>query len=100
MAQRHDHDHERKLRPKRAGEPAPGFLGDMQVRRSGRRRKLRPALNASGNGHQMSRITTITVVICIMRRALPLDSGMPLILLHQKYTVTATLKKPENPFGL
>ena len=58
-----------------------------------------PPLNASVNGHQMSRITTITVVICIMRRALPLDSGTPLILLHQKYTVTATLKKTENQFG-
>src|SRR5438309_1619871 len=56
-------------------------------------------LNASVNGHQMSRITTMTVVICIIRRALPLDSGTPLILLHQKYAVTATLKKTENQFG-
>ena len=40
--------------------------------------------DASVNGHQMSRITTITVVICMMRRALPLDSGTPFMLLRQK----------------
>src|SRR5437764_2131737 len=44
------------------------------------------------SGHQISKMTTITVVICMIRRALLLDSGTPLILLHQKYTVTAILK--------
>jgi len=34
--------------------------------------------------HQIIRITTITVVICIMRSAFTLDSRMPLVLLHQK----------------
>src|SRR5204862_4952499 len=55
--------------------------------------------SSSVRGHQMSRITTITVVICMIRRALPLDSGTPLILLHQKYAVTAMLKNTENQFG-
>ena len=32
-------------------------------------------------GHQISRMTTITVVICMMRSALPLDSCTPLMLL-------------------
>ena len=32
-------------------------------------------------GHQMRNATTMTVVICIMRSALPLDSWIPLILL-------------------
>src|SRR5689334_12574952 len=58
-----------------------------------------PPLVSSVRGHHIRRITTITVVICIMRRALPLDSGTPLILPHQKYAVTATLKKTENAFG-
>src|SRR5207248_8959620 len=47
---------------------------------------LRSWWRSSVNGHQMSRIATMTVVICMMRRALPLDSGTPLMLLHQKYT--------------
>src|SRR5262249_51145420 len=40
-------------------------------------------------GHQIRKITTMTVVICTIRSALPLDSWIPLMLLHQKYTVTA-----------
>ena len=35
-------------------------------------------------GHQIRKITTITVVICMMRSALPLDSCMPLMFSHQK----------------
>src|SRR5689334_21487423 len=58
-----------------------------------------PPLRASVKGHQTSKTTTMTVVICIMRRAFPLDSGTPLILLHQKYTVTALAKNTENQFG-
>src|SRR5690348_2432215 len=50
-------------------------------------------------GAQISRTTTMTVVICIMRSALVLDSGTPLMLLHQKYMVTATLKKTEKVLG-
>src|ERR1035438_7664878 len=42
--------------------------------------------------HQTIRITTITVVICMMRRAFSLDSWMPMIFLRQKYTVTAAAK--------
>src|SRR5277367_3793001 len=45
------------------------------------------------NGHQINNATTMTVVICIMRSALPLDSCMPLVFCHQKYTVTMTAKK-------
>src|SRR4051794_17696592 len=55
--------------------------------------------NSSVSGHQISRITTITVVICMIRNALLLDSGTPLMLPHQKYTVTATLKNTENKLG-
>src|SRR5271154_3420004 len=36
------------------------------------------------SGHQISSITTITVVICMIRSALPLDSWTPLIFAHQK----------------
>ena len=35
-------------------------------------------------GHQISRIATITVVICMIRSALPLDSCTPLMFIHQK----------------
>ena len=35
-------------------------------------------------GHQIRKATTMTVVICMMRSALPLDSWMPLMLLRQK----------------
>ena len=36
------------------------------------------------SGHQMSSATTITVVICMIFSAAPLDSSIPLMLLHQK----------------
>ena len=36
------------------------------------------------SGHQINNATTITVVICMMRSALPLDSWMPLVFIHQK----------------
>ena len=51
-------------------------------------------------GHQIRRITTITVVICMIRSALVLDSGTPLMFDHQKYTVTTTLKNTANELGL
>ena len=38
--------------------------------------------------HQTIRITTITVVICMMRSAFSLDSWMPMMFLRQKYSVT------------
>ncbi len=34
--------------------------------------------------HQMIRITTITVVICMMRSAFSLDSWIPMMFLRQK----------------
>src|SRR5581483_4306296 len=43
-----------------------------------------PPRRTSVSGHQIRRITTITVVICMMRRALVLDSGTPLMFDHQK----------------
>jgi hypothetical protein len=43
-----------------------------------------PPWTNSVRPHQISRITTITVVIFMMCRALVLDSGTPLMLLHQK----------------
>ncbi len=36
--------------------------------------------------------TTITVVSCIMRSAFWLDSGIPLMFSHQKYSVTKIAK--------
>src|SRR5437879_13164349 len=43
--------------------------------------------------HQTRKITTINVVSCIMRSALVLDSCRPLMLYHQKYSVTTIAKK-------
>src|SRR6476661_1908504 len=51
------------------------------------------------SGHQIKNATTITVVICMIRRAAELDSWMPLMLLRQKYSVTITPKKAANMFG-
>src|SRR5258707_11506382 len=48
------------------------------------------------SGHQITKATTITVVICMMRSAAELDSWMPRILLRQKYSVTSTPKKAAN----
>src|SRR5208283_4927938 len=42
--------------------------------------------------HQLIRITTITVVICMMRMAFWLDSCTPLMLYHQKKSVHMTAK--------
>src|SRR5579862_2764634 len=53
----------------------------------------------SVTGAHINRITSITVVICIIRSAFVLDSGTPLMLLHQKYTVTTMLKNTENHAG-
>ena len=36
------------------------------------------------SGHQINNATTMTVVICMIRSALPLDSWMPLMFSHQK----------------
>ena len=41
----------------------------------------------------------MTVVICMMRRALVLDSGTPLMFDHQKYPVTMTLKNTAKELG-
>src|SRR6185295_17660131 len=49
--------------------------------------------------HHMRNVTTIMVVICMMRSALWLDSGRPLILHHQKYAVTRTANITANRFG-
>src|SRR5436190_10731066 len=54
---------------------------------------------ASVMPHQTRKITTITVVICIMRSALPLDSCRPLMLYHQKYKVTAMAKNTAKELG-
>src|SRR5580693_3643329 len=48
------------------------------------------------SGHQINNATTMTEVICIMRKALPLDSCIPLVFCHQKYTVTRTAKNAEK----
>ena len=53
----------------------------------------------SVSGHQISRATTITVVICMILSAFPLDSWIPLVLLHQKYPVTTTPKTAAKEFG-
>ena len=39
--------------------------------------------------------TTITVVTYMIRSAFSLDSGMPLMFSHQKYSVTTTAKTAE-----
>src|SRR6266446_2444123 len=49
--------------------------------------------------HHMRNITTMTVVICMMRSALALDSLMPFVLLHQKYAITIRAKPAANRFG-
>ena len=43
-----------------------------------------PPLISSVSGHQIRKITIITVVICMIRSAFPLDSCMPLRFSHQK----------------
>src|SRR5215471_16031221 len=53
----------------------------------------------SVNVHQTRNVTTMIVVICIMRSALWLDSGRPLMLHHQKYAVTRTANVTANRFG-
>src|ERR1700676_3511291 len=45
---------------------------------------LAPPRIISVIGAQNSKITTMTVVICMIRKALWLDSGTPLVLLYQK----------------
>src|SRR5882724_2649228 len=46
--------------------------------------RCQPLVSSSVIGHQMSRMPTMTVVICMMRSALPLDSCTPLMFCHQK----------------
>ena len=41
----------------------------------------------------------MTVVTCMMRSALVLDSGIPFMFSHQKYSVTAIAKKTEKISG-
>ena len=53
-------------------------------------------LSSMVSGHQINRIATITVVICMMRSALPLDSCTPLMFSHQKYNVIKTATPAEN----
>ena len=43
-------------------------------------------------------ITTITVVMYMMRRAFSLDSGIPLMFSHQKYAVTRMAKNAAVAF--
>src|SRR5215467_3109023 len=54
-----------------------------------------PRIN-SVSVHHTRKITTITVVSCMIRKAFVLDSCKPLMLLHQKYIVTKTAKKTAN----
>ena len=66
-------------------EPALGVVGEHEVGGNRRRRKLPLVLEQPCvMGHQISRIATITVVICMIRSALPLDSCTPLMFIHQK----------------
>ena len=61
------------------------LLSDFLVKEGvGAGGRCQPLVISSVNGHQTSKIPTMTVVICMMRSALPLDSWMPLTLLHQK----------------
>ena len=75
VAEGDDHRHHRNLQPEGSFEPSLGFGREGQVARQRRRRKLPSGPSEKCvRGHQISRITTITVVICMMRSALPLDS--------------------------
>ena len=76
----------RNLRPDRALEPAqaPPALKCRLLRQRAPAGAARGRAAACVSGHQIRKATTITVVICMMRSALPLDSWMPLMLLHQK----------------
>src|SRR5215467_2021367 len=49
--------------------------------------------------HQTRNITTMTVVTCMMRKAFVLDSCSPLMLYHQKYSVTPMPKNIANCSG-
>src|ERR1035437_8231548 len=79
-------------------QPSDSVL-NWRLRGSGAGGSLTLGASSRVMGHQIRKATTITVVICMMRRALPLDSWMPLMLLHQKYIVTATANTAANALG-
>src|ERR1700733_15365741 len=78
--------------------PNPSVLNSM-FRANGAGGDCAAPCNRMVKGHQIRNNATITVVICMMRRALPLDSWMPLTLFHQKYAVTIVAKTVANWFG-
>ena len=75
VAEGDHHRHERNLRPEGALEPAQRLVGeaaDWKATEPAASSTL--SFSSSVIGHQISSITTITVVTCMMRSALPLDS--------------------------
>ena len=65
-------------------QPAERVVAEMQIGRDGCGHRL---VALHGDGEQAPcrpRITTITVVICITRKARVLENGMPTVLVHQK----------------
>ena len=61
------------------------FVGEMEVVQGSARGGICAGpCSSSVSGHQTRKITTMTVVICMIRSALPLDSCMPLMFSHQK----------------
>src|SRR5206468_12773932 len=54
---------------------------------------------ASVRQHQTRKITTMTVVTCMMRIALVLDSCNALMLYHHNYSIARIAKKTSNSFG-
>src|SRR5437899_8753031 len=57
-----------------------------------------PPRTASVYPHHAIMITTITVVMYMIRSAFSLDSGIPLMFSHQKYTVTRIAKNAAVAF--
>ncbi len=74
VAERDDDRHGADLRPEGSVEPAERVRAEMQIARERRGRNLNLRRQQQRDGAPDQEHTTITVVICMMRSALPLDS--------------------------
>jgi len=74
MPKSDDDRHYRNSRPERSLEPSERVIGKVQVGGNGAGGIWAGPRRISVIGAQTRKITTITVVICIIRSALPLDS--------------------------
>ena len=83
MAEADEHGDEREGRPARALQPAERFVREPEVVGVGGGGSMPPCCS-SVNADQSSRMTTMTVVIWMIRSASSLDSRIPCVLRHQK----------------